>query len=109
MQLFRSAPRRANWGVTVKPDAFRLLAGKRRAHRLPVRHEQHTSSILPDFAACKASATVMSRPSAATYVSVRLSALDDADPAELATAPGPVLSTGRDNKWLEEPSETRHL
>jgi hypothetical protein len=42
------------------------------------------------------------------YVTIRLSALDDADPAELAAGPIRYFN-GRDNNWWSEPAETRHL
>jgi hypothetical protein len=42
------------------------------------------------------------------YVSVRLSALDDADPTELANAPVQYMDGLHDN-WFQPPAETRHL
>jgi len=42
------------------------------------------------------------------YVSVKISTLDDASPAELAEAPVKYFN-GRDNAWWDEPAETRHL
>ena len=42
------------------------------------------------------------------YVSVMLSALDDAEPAELAQAPVNYCD-GRNNNWWNAPAEVRHL
>jgi hypothetical protein len=42
------------------------------------------------------------------FVSIMLSSLDDLDPGELAAAPVRV-SNGRDNDWMNPPSEARHL
>jgi hypothetical protein len=96
-----------NWGVIVKPQAFRLLSGAddlsdyqfgtKSAHHLFCRHcgvrafgRGHVEQIGGD------------------YVAVQLAALDDADPAELAQAPVKYMN-GRDNLWWEAPAETRHL
>jgi len=96
-----------NWGATIKPDAFRLLAGQeamcdyqfgsKSAHHPFCRHcgvrpfgYGHIEQIGGD------------------YVSIRLSALDDVGPAELAAAPIKYFD-GRDNNWWNEPAETRHL
>lgn len=96
-----------NWSVIVKPGAFRLLAGEgelsdyqfntNSAHHLFCRHcgvrsfgRGYIEQIGGDF------------------VSVRLSALDDVDPAELIEAPV-KYSDGLHNNWWNEPSEVRHL
>jgi hypothetical protein len=42
------------------------------------------------------------------YISVKLCALDDATPSELADVPV-RFANGRDNNWWTEPAETRHL
>ena len=96
-----------NWGVTVKPDAFRLLAGKDALtdYQFGTNTTHH-----PFCRTCGVQSFGYGRVEAigGDYVSVRLSALDDVDPAELANAPVRYFN-GRDNKWLEEPRETRHL
>jgi len=43
-----------------------------------------------------------------TFYAVNLACLDDATPAELATAPV-EYQDGRHNKWESPPAETRHL
>lgn len=96
-----------NWGVLVKPDEFRLLAGESELsdysfgthsnHHLFCRHcgvrpfgRGHIEEIGGD------------------YVSVKLACLDDVDPAELAAVPV-KYGDGRNNNWWNAPAETRYL
>jgi hypothetical protein len=96
-----------NWGVTIKPDAFRMIEGdealsdyqwgQKVNHRLFCRHcgvasfgAGHVKEIGGD------------------YVSISLSCLDDLDPSVLAQAPVRYMD-GRCDNWFEAPSETRHL
>jgi hypothetical protein len=96
-----------NWAALIKPDAFKLLAGEdalsdyqfgsKQGHHLFCRtcgvrtfERGYVEEIGGD------------------YVSIKLSALDDADPAELAEAPV-KYADGRNNAWWTEPAETRHL
>jgi hypothetical protein len=96
-----------NWGVTVKPDAFRLLTDEQALGD----YQFNTKSAHHLF--CK---TCGVRPFGrgyieqigGDYVAVQVACLDNVDPAELIAAPVRV-SDGRDNAWWNEPSETRHL
>lgn len=95
------------WGVIVKPDAFRLTRGEselsdyqfgtQSMHHLFCRHcgvrpfgKGHVDVIGGDF-----------------YF-VNVSCLDDVEPSELIDAPM-RFSDGRNNNWQETPAETRHL
>jgi hypothetical protein len=96
-----------NWGITIKPDAFRLISGaddlsdyqfgSKSAHHLFCRHcgvRSFGRGNIPEIGG--------------EYVSVQLAALDDATPAELTEAPVKYFN-GRDNDWWHAPAETRHL
>lgn len=95
------------WGVIVKPDAFRLNRGEEdlsdyqfgshSMHHVFCRHcgirpfgKGHLDVLGGDF-----------------YF-VNVFCLDDVDPAELIDAPL-HFSDGRNNNWQSAPTETRHL
>jgi len=95
------------WGALIKPAAFRLLAGEdalsdyqfasKQGHHLFCKHcglrpfgRGHVPEIGGDF------------------VSINIACLDHVPDAELA-ALQVRYSNGRDNDWMHEPAETRHL
>jgi hypothetical protein len=97
-----------NWGVSVKPDAFRLLAG---AQDLSDYKFTPDSTIHHEF--CKHCGV---RPFGrgfikevgGDFVSIKLCCLDEVAPEELLV--GPVTyCDGRANNWWNPPAETRHL
>ena len=96
-----------NWGVTVKPDAFRLLSGQdalaayvwnsKQAQRLFCKHCGVASfgrGDIPEIGGA--------------YVSVAVSCLDDATVDELMSGPITFMD-GRHDNWFHAPAETRHL
>jgi hypothetical protein len=95
------------WGVIVKPQAFRLLAGEgelsdyqfasNSMHHLFCRHcgvrpfgRGHLDVLGGEF------------------YSVNLACLDDVEPAALIEVPV-HYADGRQNNWQSPPAETRHL
>lgn len=95
------------WGVTLKPNPFRLLAGE--ADLSDYQFGSH--SVHHRF--CKHCGV---RPFGHGYVeeiggafySVNLACLDNVDDEELANAPV-RYANGRNNNWESTPAETRRL
>jgi hypothetical protein len=96
------------WSAKAKPEAFRSLGG-----------EEHLSGYVPGQARghtgfCKHCGVIpYGWVGAAEWndgesVSVNVAALDDLDPAELASAPV-TYCDGRNDNWWNAPAETRHL
>jgi hypothetical protein len=96
-----------NWSAHAKPEDVRLLSGEDNLT------DYQFGSGQAHHLFCK---TCGVRPFGRGYVeeiggahvSVRLAALDDADPSELAEAPV-LFMDGRNNNWFNPPAETRHL
>jgi hypothetical protein len=88
-------------------DAFRLLAGQEALcdYQFGAETAHHPFC---RFCGVRPFGTGHVEQIGGDYVSIRLSALDDADPAELAAVPIRYFK-GRDNNWWSEPAETRHL
>jgi hypothetical protein len=96
-----------NWGISIKPDAFRLIAGEEAqsdyqfatmsSHHLFCRH-----------CGVRTFGKGYVEEMGGAYVSISVASLDGVDPAELIEAPV-NYSDGRDNAWWNRPAETRHL
>ncbi|QSX78962.1 GFA family protein [Agrilutibacter solisilvae] len=96
-----------NWGITIKPDAFRLLTDE------SALSDYQFGTLSTHWLFCR---TCGVRPFGrgfveqigGHYVSVQVACLDDAAVDELLS--GPVrCCDGRNNNWMEAPAETRHL
>lgn len=95
------------WGVSIKPDAFRLLqAPADLGYGFPTdkygtRALCKTCGIIPF---CWGNLPMVD----GDYVALNVACLDDLDPAELIAAPIQYLD-GRNDSWWNAPAETRHL
>lgn len=96
-----------NWSASVKPDAFRLLAGE----DAQSDYQFGTHSVHNLF--CKTCGVRTYghgyiEEAGGAFVSVKLCTLDDVTPEELIAAPIQYYD-GLHNNWWNTPAETRHL
>jgi hypothetical protein len=96
-----------NWSVRLKPEAFRLLTGEE------ALSDYQFGTLMGHHLFCRrCGVRGFMRGSleqlGGDFVSLRLSALDDLDPTELAEAPVTYYD-GRHDNWWNPPAETRHL
>jgi len=96
-----------NWGVIIKPDAFRLLAGEDALsdYQFGGKSAHH---LFCSSCGVRPFGRGYMEQIGGDYVSINLAALDDVDPVELIEAPIAYFD-GRDNSWWTPPAETRHL
>jgi hypothetical protein len=95
------------WGVTVKPEAFRLLAGEDAL----TDYQFNTfsgHSVFCKHCGVHAFHHGYLEEIGGAYYSVNLACLDDAEVAELVAAPVQYFD-GRNNAWWTPPAETGHL
>ena len=99
--------KRRAWGLLVKPEAFRMLAGEDNLadYQFNTRQGHHpfckTCGVAP-FGRGYVEAI------GGAYYSVNVACLDDVAPAELVEGPIRYMD-GRNNDWWHAPAETRHL
>ncbi|MDB5041215.1 MAG: glutathione-dependent formaldehyde-activating [Candidatus Eremiobacteraeota bacterium] len=92
------------WGAIVRPEDFRLLRGEDRLKDYQpdgVHHVFCTNCGVRPYGWGEES-------SGGKFYAVRLACLDDVEDEELAGAPV-TYSDGRNDRYDERPSETRHL
>lgn len=95
------------WGVTVKPEAFRLLAGEGYLsdYQFGTRSMHH---LFCQRCGVRPFGWGDIEQLGGKFYSVNLACLDDADAGELAEAPLRYCD-GRNDNWMAAPAETRHL
>lgn len=96
-----------HWGVTIKPEAFRLLQGEDALsdYQFNTKTMHH---LFCKYCGIRPFGRGYVEEIGGHYVSINVAALDNVDPAELITAPIQYFD-GRNNKWEQVPAETRHL
>jgi hypothetical protein len=96
-----------NWGVIIKPDAFRLLSGAEALsdYQFGTKAGHH---LFCKHCGVRSFERGYVEQIGGDYVSVKVMALDDADLQEIIAAPV-HFANGRDNAWWNPPAETRHL
>jgi hypothetical protein len=95
------------WGVVVKPEAFRLLAGEDALseYRFGSGSNQH---LFCRYCGVHCFGRGHIEVLGGDIRSVNLASLDDVDPSELAGAPVRYFD-GRNDNWGATPAEVRHL
>ena len=95
------------WAVTIKPEAFRLLAGED-----ALSAYSRDSGIVEHMFCKHCGMRPFSRGTlkelGGAFYSIALSCLDDVPPAVLAEVPITYFDGANDN-WWQPPAETRHL
>jgi hypothetical protein len=95
-----------NWGVTIKPDAFRLLAGE--DDLTDYQSNPYNHHLFCKRCGVHAFGRGHLEVLGGDFYAVNLGCLDDADVEELVNAPVRYFD-GRNNNWMSTPVETRHL
>jgi hypothetical protein len=95
-----------NWGVSVKPEQFRLLSGA--AELSDYRFGEAIHHLFCKHCGVRPFARGNVPQIGGEFVAIQLACLDDASPAELIDAPVRYCD-GRNNAWWNSPAETRHL
>jgi hypothetical protein len=96
------------WGVRVKPENFRYLAGQEQLSKYKQGQEKGHGGFCKQCGVHVFGWVDVSEWNPTEYVSVNVAALDKVDPADLVAAPV-TYCDGLNNNWWNPPAETRYL
>lgn len=96
-----------SWGTNVKPEQFRLIAGRDDLsdYQFGTKSGHHRFC---KHCGIRVFGDANVEALGGEIVSIAISTLDDASPAELMAAPM-AFCDGRNNAWWETPAEIRHM
>ena len=94
------------WGATLKPDAFRLLAGE--ADLSDYQFGSHIHHLFCKHCGVQPFGHGYIEEIGGAFYSVNVACLDNVNDAELVNAPVQYFD-GRNNNWESPPTETRYL
>lgn len=96
------------WSVAVKPAQFRAKGGEETMRGCEPGASKGAGGFCTRCGVVAYAWVDAAAWNDGAYVSINVAALDDLDPAELATAPVRYMD-GRAKNWWSPPAETRHL
>jgi hypothetical protein len=96
------------WSASVKPEAFRSIAGEEELTEYKPGATTGHGGFCKHCGVTPYGWVAAAEWNDGEYVSINVACLDDLDPAELVEAPIQYMD-GRADNWWSPPAETRHL
>jgi len=97
-----------NWGTFIKPEALRVLSGEDNLTSYKAHEQTPAAHTFCKFCGVRTFERGHLEQLGGDYVCIQLSSLDDASIDELMSGPT-RYSDGRNNNWMNPPTDTRNL